>query len=304
MPQKEGATMFIVDGAYNIPIEKVVSKYLKKQFQIQAISKIEEGCMHDIALVRGNEVNVFVKVGGNSFSLDQFKQEAIGLKYIETHSAVKTPEVIDVVEFEDKALLILEAIDVKPMADNKAWEILGRGLATLHQSTSEKCGFDTHNYLGIFHQDNSPTETWVEFFGERRLGDSMKMAVNSGNMKPEHCNAVEKLIQKLPEICGPIQPHSLLHGDPWPGNLLFDGKQMVAIDCSIYYGNREIDLSTVDFFYPVSEHFFKAYHEVYPIDPGYSERKELWQINQLLGHVTLFGESHIPKLMNAVNKYI
>jgi len=260
--------------------------------------------MHDIGLIKGNGYNVFVKVGGNSFSLDQFRQEALGLAYIKNHSAVRTPEVIDVVDFEGKALLILEAIDVKPMSDNKAWEILGRGLATLHQTTSEFCGLDMHNYLGIFRQENTPTETWVEFFGERRLRDSMQLAIDAGNMKTEHIKAVDKLILKLPEICGPVQPNSLLHGDPWPGNLLFDGKQMIAIDCSIYYGNREIDLSTVDFFYPVSEYFFKAYHEVYPIDPGYVERKELWQINQWLGHVTLFGESHIPKLLNAVNKYI
>jgi len=294
----------LIDGTFNKPIEKSVSKYLNRAFQIQSISKIEEGCMHDIAMIRGNGFDVFVKVGGNPFSLDQFAQEAHGLNYINNHSTIKTPEVIDVIDFEGKALLILEAIDVKPMADDKAWEVLGRGLATLHQSTSDKCGLDTHSYLGIFRQDNTPMETWIEFFGERRLRDSMKMAIDAGNMRPEHINAVEKLIQKLPEICGPVQANSLLHGDPWPGNLLYDGKQMIAIDCSIYYGNREIDLSTVDFFYPVSEYFFKAYHEVYPIDPGYSERKELWQINQWLGHVTLFGESHIPKIMNAVNKYI
>jgi fructosamine-3-kinase len=132
----------------------------------------------------------------------------------------------------------------------------------------------------------------------------MKMAVDAGNMTKEQCMPIEKLIHKLPELCGPTQAFSLLHGDPWPGNLLFDGKQMIAIDCSIYYGNREIDLSTVDFFYPVSEYFFKAYHEVYPIDPGYQERKALWQINQWLGHVTLFGEDYMPKLMNAVNRYL
>jgi fructosamine-3-kinase len=132
----------------------------------------------------------------------------------------------------------------------------------------------------------------------------MKMAVDAGKMTYEQCLPVEKLISRLPEICGPKQPFSLLHGDPWPGNLLYDGKQMIAIDCSIYYGNREIDLSTVDFFFPVPEHFFSAYNEAYPIDPGYKDRKPLWQINQWLGHVTLFGDKFMSKLMDAVNPYL
>jgi len=294
----------LIEGSYNKPIETSVSKYLSRPFKIDSIRKNEVACMHDTALIRGNEFDVFVKVGNNPFSMDQFIQEAWGLNYFKKHSEVLTPEVIDVFEFEGNAVLVMEAIDVKPVVENSDWEILGRGLATLHQSTSEICGLEKHNYLGVFYQDNSPRGTWVEFFGEVRLRNSLQIAIDSGNMNSENCRAIEKLIHKLPEICGPVQPNSLLHGDPWPGNLLFDGKQMIAIDCSIYYGNREIDLSTVDFFYPVSEYFFKAYHEVYPIDPGYSERKELWGINQWLGHVTLFGESHISKLMNAVNKYI
>jgi fructosamine-3-kinase len=63
-------------------------------------------------------------------------------------------------------------------------------------------------------------------------------------------------------------------------------------------------LSTVDFFFPVPEHFFSAYNEAYPIDPGYKERKPLWQINQWLGHVTLFGDKFMSKLMDAVNPYL
>ena len=116
-------------------------------------------------------------------------------------------------------------------------------------------------------------------------------------------DSLKKLIRKLPDICGPEQPFSLLHGDPWLENLLYDGKRLVMVDCSIYYGNREMDLSTVDLFCPVSDYFFDAYHECYPIDPGYKERINLWRINQWLGHITLDAK-YLPKLMNAINAYI
>lgn len=294
----------LIDGTFNKQVEKSMTQYLNKQFKILCIENNTVAAMHDAAIFKGENFNVFVKTGTNSFSFDQFTQEAWGLNYIKNNSQIETPNVIDVLNVEGTALLIMEAIDVKPVESKKDWEILGRGLATLHKTSWDKCGLETHSYLGIFRQDNRPMVTWPEFFGERRLRDTMKMAVDAGNMTYEQCLSIEKLINKLPEVCGPTQAFSLLHGDPWPGNLLFDGKQMIAIDCSIYYGNREIDLSTVDFFYPVSDHFFNAYNEVYPIDSGYKERKSLWQINQWLGHVTLFGEEYVPKLMNAVNIYL
>lgn len=294
----------LIDGLFNIEIEKCVTKYLNKQFKIIDIKKNNVAAMHDTAIFKGENFNVFVKAGTNPFSFDQFTQEVWGLNYIKNNSQIETPNIIDVLNVGSTALLIMEAVDVKPVESKKDWEILGRGLATLHKTSWNKCGLETHSYLGIFRQDNRPMDTWAEFYGERRLRDSMKMAVDAGNMTSEQCVPIEKLINKLPEICGETQAFSLLHGDPWPGNLLFDGKQMIAIDCSIYYGNREIDLSTVDFFHPVSEHFFNAYNEVYPIDSGYKERKSLWQINQWLGHVTLFGEKYIQKLMNEVNSYL
>jgi fructosamine-3-kinase len=294
----------LTEGIYNELIEQSVTKYLGKQFKIVSVKKNEVGAMHDAAVFKGENYDVFVKVGPFPFSLDQFTQEAWGLNYIKKHSPIKTPDIIDVLNADGKALLIMEAIDVKPVETKKDWETLGTGLATLHKTYWDKCGLETHSYLGIFRQDNRPMDTWEEFFGERRLRDTMKMAVDAGKMTYEQCLPVEKLISRLPEICGPKQPFSLLHGDPWPGNLLYDGKQMIAIDCSIYYGNREIDLSTVDFFFPVPEHFFSAYSEAYPIDPGYKERKPLWQINQWLGHVTLFGDKFMSKLMDAVNPYL
>ncbi|HHV10851.1 MAG TPA: fructosamine kinase family protein [Clostridiales bacterium] len=294
----------LADGAFKETIEKSVSDYLGKQFKILSIKNNNVGAMHDAAIFIGENDKVFVKAGTNPFSFDQFTQEAWGLNYIRSNSQVITPDVIDVLNVGGTALLIMEAVDVKPVETKKDWEALGIGLATLHKSCWNKCGLETHSYLGVFRQDNRPMDTWEEFFGERRLRDTMKMAVDAGNMTYRQCLPVEKLINKLPQICGQAQAFSLLHGDPWPGNLLFDGKKMIAIDCGIYYGNREIDLSTVDFFYPVPEHFFNAYHEVYPIDPGYKERKSLWQINQWLGHVTLFGEKYMQKLMDAVNIYL
>ncbi|PWL99013.1 MAG: hypothetical protein DBY04_02620 [Clostridiales bacterium] len=294
----------LTDGRYNKIIEKAVSSYTGKPFHITAIKENKEGAMHPAALIEGDSFRVFVKAGTNSFSPEQFQAEAWELDYIRTHSDVKTPEVIAVVKEEDAVLLILEAIDIVTPETKQDWERLGQGLASLHRTENDRCGFEYPTYLGIFKQDNTWKDTWPEFYGECRLRDSMKMAVDAGNMTAAECAEVEALIAKLPSICPPMTSFSLLHGDPWIGNLLYDGKQLVAIDCSIYYGNREIDLTTVDFFCPVSPLFFEAYNEAYPIDPGFAERSDLWKINQWLGHVTLYADKFKGKLMDAVRKYI
>lgn len=295
----------LLNGTYNRLLEAAVSRYLSRPFRIEKILKNEVSCMHAAARFCGNGFDVFVKKGDKPYSPDMMTQEALCLDYVREHSACRTPEVVGVLQAEDgSVLLVMEAVNaVKPETDAD-WETLGRGLAELHRTTGQQCGFFTHTYLGVFRQDNTYEGRWEDFFGRRRLLDTMKMAVDAGNMDAPSCRKIERLVVRLPQLCGPAQPFSLLHGDPWPGNLLFDGSRMVAIDCGIYYGNREIDLSTVDFFYPVNERFFAAYHEAYPIDPGYAERRELWRVNQWLGHVTLFGEKYMPKLMAAVDKYL
>ncbi|MBQ3140633.1 MAG: fructosamine kinase family protein [Clostridia bacterium] len=295
----------LLNGTYNALIEAVTSKYLGRPFRVRRIVKNEVSSMHAAARFCGDGFDVFVKKGYKPYSLDMMTQEALCLDYVRQNSMIKTPEVIGVLQADDgSVLLVLQAIDtVRPETDAD-WETLGRGLALLHQTEGARCGFHTHTYLGVFRQDNTFEDSWEEFFGVRRLFDTMKMAVDVGNMETAQCAKIERLVQRLPQLCGPKQPFSLLHGDPWPGNLLFDGKQMIAIDCGIYYGNREIDLSTVDFFYPVTQRFFDAYHETYPIDPGYAERKQLWQINQWLGHVTLYGGKYMGRLMQAVEKYL
>lgn len=123
-------------------------------------------------------------------------------------------------------------------------------------------------------------------------------------MGGEDVKQIERIVDKLPSLCPPVTEYSLLHGDPWLGNLMFNGKELVLIDPAMYYGNREIDLTTVDFFCPVPRAFFDAYHEVYPVEKDFAERADLWKLNQWLGHVTLFGEKYLKKTREIADKYL
>ena len=175
----------LTDGAYNQAIENAVTASIGKPFRITGIRENKTGAMHAAAIFEGESLDVFVKAGTNPFSPDQFAAEAWELDYIRSHSPVKTPEVIAVVEEGDTALLILEAIDVVTPGTKRDWELLGQGLASLHRIHHDKCGLERQTYLGIFKQDNTWKDTWTEFYGECRLRDTMKMAVDAGKMNPE-----------------------------------------------------------------------------------------------------------------------
>ena len=300
----------LTEITYRHAVETAVSARLGERFTVTSVRENRVSAMHDAAFFEGVlgsacvPFEVFVKLGTKPFSHEQFEMEAKGLDYIRDHTTVRSPHVIGVVHLENEVLLILEVIkSVRPQT-KADYEALGRGLAALHRVSSEQCGFEHPTYLGIFRQDNTWKDSWREFYGECRLLDTMKIAVHAGAMNAKECAVIEKLVSRLPVVCPEPKSFSLLHGDPWLGNLLFDGKELVLIDCSLYYGNREIDLTTVDFFFPVSEHFFDAYEEVFPKEDGFRERADLWRINQWLGHVALYGDKYKEKLWSAVHNYL
>jgi fructosamine-3-kinase len=311
--EKKGTVIImnrLLEQPYRVAVEKAVSESLGECFTVNAVRENRVSSMHDAAFFEGTlgvlqtPYRVFVKLGTNPFSREQFEMEAKGLDYIRAHSSVRTPLVIAVEMVGSEVLLILEVIDTVRPETKEDFAVMGRGFAELHRVENERCGFDFPTYLGIFRQDNTWKPTWREFYGECRLMDTLQMAIRAERMDAKESSVIEALVSRLPSVCPEPKSFSLLHGDPWIGNLLFDGKELVLIDCSLYYGNREIDLTTVDFFCPVSKHFFDAYEEAFPKEDGFSERASLWKINQWLGHVTLYGDKYKEKLWQAVKPYL
>ena len=77
-----------------------------------------------------------------------------------------------------------------------------------------------------------------------------------------------------------------------PRRLPIHNDDPVLIDPAVYYGHREMDLAMSELFGGFSSRFYDAYHAAYPIDPGYEERRALYQLYYLLVHLNLFGESY------------
>ena len=127
----------------------------------------------------------------------------------------------------------------------RAAAALGEGLAALHRHTADRYGLDHNNYCGATPQDNTPCPTWIEFYGERRLGFQLALAVRRGLMPRTRRERLEQVSARLDRwideaACRP----SLLHGDLWGGNwLMGPDDEPALIDPAIYFGDREAELA-------------------------------------------------------------
>jgi fructosamine-3-kinase len=78
----------------------------------------------------------------------------------------------------------------------------------------------------------------------------------------------------------------------------------VLIDPAVYYGDREADLAFTQMFGGFSQAFYQAYHETYPLEPGYQDRFEIYNIYHILNHLNLFGESYGYSLDSVLRRLV
>ena len=97
---------------------------------------------------------------------------------------------------------------------------------------------------------------------------------------------------------------ALLHGDLWSGNYFpGPGQQPCIFDPAVYYGLREADLAMTELFGRLPQQFYDAYHNAFPLNPGYSQRKALYNLYHLLNHLNLFGGSYLSGVEQTVRQF-
>lgn len=260
-------------------------------------------------LYLSNGERLFLKsnsVANRSF----FDAEEEGILAIASTGAVDTPKLLCKGTDKERniSFLLMDMIEsAGPVKDH--WEIFGRELAHMHLSDTKGFvsdgiyGFDNDNYIGASRQINRPKDSWITFFRECRLEPQFKMAedyFDNGFIRNALC-----LMDKLDKILiEPIKP-SLLHGDLWSGNIMTNaiGKAML-IDPAVYVGHAEADIAMTELFGSLPGAFYKAYEDVNPLQPGYKERRDLYNLYHLLNHLNLFGSSYLFSVMRTVKKYL
>jgi fructosamine-3-kinase len=251
-----------------------------------------------LRVVLADGTDAFVKTRADA-AAGEYATEAAGLEWLASAGALRTPRVLEV----DERYLALEWIassrDGGPAAsgglDANGAEELGRGLAAMHAAGAPCFGLElaAPARLGWLSLPNDAAPDWATFYAERRLRPLARLAAERGALSPRAIELVERVSERLDEMCGPAESPARLHGDLWSGNVMADASgRPWLIDPSAYGGHREVDLAMLRLFGAPSARVFAAYEEVAPLTDGWRERVDLYQLLPLLVHALLFGGSY------------
>jgi fructosamine-3-kinase len=270
--------------------------------EIKKSNSISGGSINRAAKISTNRGDLFLK-WNNSAPDDFFEKEADGLKRLDSAgTALRIPNVISSGNPKDgrPGYLLMEFIEEGRSGDSYEF---GRNLSKMHQTNAEQFGLEVDNYIGSLPQSNSHHDNWINFFVQERINPQIQMAVDSGKLSSGIFQNWERLSAKLDEIFPSVKP-SLLHGDLWGGNYLFNSEgKAVLIDPAVYYGHPEMDLAFTKMFGGFSGDFYEGYESETPLMPGFSKRVPIYNLYPLLVHVNLFGGHYISQFNSILRKF-
>ena len=281
--------------------------YFKKLLETQLNSGITEirtlggGDINEVYLVKTPVEDYVLKVNYKDRFPDMFTKEAQGLQAMSS-TGVMAPEVKACFESDKWQLLLLEYVEQENPGEGY-WKNFGIELATLHRKTATHFGLEHDNYIGSLPQINKPKQKWHVFFAENRILPLVKNARDLGRLGDREVSQFESFIKHLSELLPEEEP-SLLHGDLWSGNLLCGlGQRPVFIDPAVYFGHREVDLAMTKMFGGFDYGYIDIYQEIFPLEPGWQKRMEIYNIYPNLVHLVLFGRSYLFGIQSVLRHY-
>ena len=247
-----------------------------------------------------------------------FEAEAKGLEALRETGTIGIPRVLAIGADKKKrnSFLLMEYLESAPKIPGY-FEVFGRELASLHRADCTRYvaaddrpaesalffGFAWDNYIGATPQINTPKENWLTFFRDCRLLPQIKMADRYLDSRTRKQGGM--LLDHLDSYLVEPEFPSLLHGDLWSGNAICgpDGKAWI-LDPAAYVGHFEAELAMTELFGGYPDSFYGAYHEMNPIDSGYQDRRDLYNLYHLLNHLNLFGGSYLNSVQRILKKYV
>lgn len=239
-------------------------------------------------LTLADGTSLFAKTwpGGGPALEGFFAAEAAGLRWLGEAGAVAVPEVVAALD----ELLALGWVEPGPPTAAVA-ERFGRELAALHRAGTAGYGAPWPGFIGRLPQDNAESPgPWSRWFAAYRLEPPLRRSRDRGALSAADAARVSQVLARIEEYGGE-EPPARIHGDLWPGNLLWTPDRVWLVDPAAHGGHRETDLATLALFggAPHLDRILAAYQEAWPLSAGWRARVPLHQLHLLLVHTALFG---------------
>lgn len=257
--------------------------------QIISVHKIAEGDSHTAYQLHTEDKNVFLKLSPAQNAL-MFVTEMHNLQAINNSQTINCPTPIATGIYQQYTWLLMEFVPLSQQGDDFQ---RGRDLAFMHHQINQETkpfGWFEDNFIGLNLQQNRWHFDWISFYGQQRLRPQLELAQLRGASPTLYQSGIT-LIEQLSHWFQGYQPEpSLLHGDLWADNSAFDASGTATVfDPACYYGDRETDIAMTELFGGFSPEFYAGYHDLFPLDKGYQQRKPLYDLYHILNHFNLFG---------------
>ena len=288
------------------PVQDLLETVYAQPIRIKSSRSIGGGCINQTqALTLSNGETVFLKHNEHPPN-GMFEKEARGLNLMrQANNGPRIPKVVALPDDPNPQFLVIEYIE-SGNPGNGYYERFGRALASMHRTTQDHYGLDHDNFIGSTEQINTPEKDGVVFFREHRLGFQQKLARERGRLPAATDKKIDQLCDQLDQrldLTGE-QP-ALVHGDLWSGNTFADNAgHPCLVDPAVHFGLRETDLAMTELFGRLPQTFYDAYRDAFPQNPGYEERKQIYNLYHLLNHLNLFGGSYLASVESTVNPFV
>lgn len=258
------------------------------------------GCINHGGKLETSIGNFFLKWNDLANFPGMLEAESRGLALLRRSNSIEVPAVVFNGVTDDHQFLLLGYIDRASRAPDY-WMKLGEDLAVLHRNTAPVFGLDHDNYIGSLPQRNTQSPSWIDFFVAQRLEAQLELAGEKIDLSLRR--QFDQLITRLDSLLALEQP-SLLHGDLWSGNVMInESGNPTFIDPAVYYGHREVDLSMTQLFGGFDSDFLDGYHAAFPLEKGFRERLEIYNLYPLLVHVNLFGGAYLAQVRQTLLRF-
>ena len=215
----------------------------------------------------------------------------------------KFPNLFPKIQYKSSDLLIIDFIKHNNIKNKNYQILIAKNILKLHAVSNDKYGFNFDAQIGGLKQSNTFESNWISFFREKRLNMIFEK-INETNKLPNFINKkIEKLLKDLENRLPKNPKISLLHGDLWSGNILFnDGDLVSFIDPGIYFAHNELEISYLKWFNFIDEKFIDYYSNIIKIDKSYFEYEAIYQLYFNLLNVYLWSRDYIKNTEFLLNK--